>query len=245
MLSLTACSSGEQVSSSILNNRRTKYDLTDNAGKFKVEREVFYQKKNNDFIIKRKVFSKSKKSTNILEKSITISKLGKVKKLPLLRPSVSQYSVWFDGKKYFSEMKVDVKKKAIVLRMKSPEKQWNGQKTIKFPKGNGVFCFYSQVAECASVTGFVKKAVEKGAGKMRFYILWDGYPYFQEQYLNLPTEIFTPAIFQYDGKNRKQEIRFTLKAGGQSIFYFLKKNGSFSKKFWVSQGFSMVESDIQ
>ncbi|MBT5094739.1 MAG: hypothetical protein HOM21_10870 [Halobacteriovoraceae bacterium] len=142
MLSLTACSSGEQVSSSILNNRRTKYDLTDNAGKFKVEREVFYQKKNNDFIIKRKVFSKSKKSTNILEKSITISKLGKVKKLPLLRPSVSQYSVWFDGKKYFSEMKVDVKKKAIVLRMKSPEKQWNGQKTIKFPKGNGVFDYH-------------------------------------------------------------------------------------------------------
>ena len=66
--------------------------------------------------------------------------------------------------------------------MVSPDKKWNGVKQVKFPvKGIGLYCFFSQLIECAKYTGFLSKALDANAGQMNFYLLWDGFPYINNQ----------------------------------------------------------------
>ncbi|OUR93707.1 hypothetical protein A9Q84_19790 [Halobacteriovorax marinus] len=217
-----------------------EFQLSDKAGKFYVHREKGFSKSKNQFIVKKTV--KAGDNGKILEKLIMISKLGNLnKKLTILRPTVSEYSVWFDGKKYTTRMKINSKKRSMDVTLNSPERQWQGKRSYSFPNGDGIFCYFSQITECARATGFIEKSIKNDGGSMKVIIIWEGYPYFQEQYLNVPSSVFSRARFSYDGKNAKGERRFTLTVANQSIFYFLDKNHELSKKFWVSQGLSMVE----
>lgn len=241
VLTFTSCSSTKSSSSSLPSYKK-KYLLSDKSGKFTVVLESGRSSSSKDYLSRREVYNHNDEDGKVLEKSIVLSTPGYLgKKLPILRPRASQYTVWFDKKQYTTMTKVDLKKKALVVSMKSPESQWNGSKTITFPRGNGVFCYFSQIIECAGQTGYIAKAVEKKAGKMSFHIIWEGYPYVMEQYLNLPRQLFSRASLSYDGTTKNKEKRFTLKVGGQSIFYFLNDNLKLVKKFWVSQGLTMVE----
>ncbi|WP_372654696.1 hypothetical protein [Halobacteriovorax sp.] len=217
-----------------------KFQLTDKAGKFLIEREKGFNKSKNQFIVKKVV--KATGGSKELEKLIVISKLGSLKKsLTILKPEISEYSVWFEGKKYVSRMEVNEETKSMDVKLFSPEKQWQGKSVFPFPKTMGVFCYFSQLTECARATGFIDQAIKRDSGSMKVVIIWEGYPYFQEQYLNIPNEVFTEGVFEYDGRNANGERRFTLNIAGQSIFYFLDSNKELMKKFWVSQGLSMVE----
>lgn len=217
-----------------------RFQLTDKSGKFLINREKGFNKKKNHFIVKKSV--KSYDSGKELEKLIVISKLGNMSgKHSMLRPEISEYSVWFDGKRYLSRMKVNTKTKSMDVTLKSPEKQWQGTRSYPFPRGKGIFCYFSQVTECARATGFIEKAIKNDGGSMKVVIIWEGYPYFQEQYLNIPNHIFSLGSFEYDGRNANGERRFTLKVNSQSIFYFIDNNHELEKKFWVAQGLSMVE----
>ena len=217
-----------------------KFQLTDRAGKFLIEREKGFNKKKNHFIVKKSV--KSFDSGKELEKLIVISKLGSLSgKFSILRPEVSEYSVWFDGKRYLSRMRVNTKTKSMDVTLKSPEKQWQGKRTIPFPKGKGVYCYFSQMTECARATGFIDKAIKNDGGSMKVIVIWEGYPYFQEQYLNVPNRVFSLGSFDYDGRNANGERRFTLKTNSQVIYYFIDSQNELEKKFWVAQGLSMVE----
>lgn len=218
--------------------------LTDKSGKFNYLREAGYQKQGNQFVVKRKITAQDDPS-KVLEKSIVIATPGKYNGVNLLRPKVSQYTVWFEKKKYFTEMKVLPKEKSVYVKTVSPEKQWNGEAKIKFPKMTGVYCFFSQVLDCAKYSGFINEATKRQAGSMKLVIIWEGYPFFQEQYLNIPDEIFTNASLEYEGKNRVGERRFTLKFQNQQIFYFLGQRNTFKKSFWVQQGMSVVPNPIQ
>ena len=80
---------------------------------------------------------------------------------------------------------------------------------------------------------------------MQLYVIWNGHPYFQEQYENIPNQVFSKAVFEYDGQNSNGQIRFTLQVAGQSIFYFLDDKKELLKQFWISQGLTMVKSDLQ
>jgi len=219
---------------------KKEFQLTDKAGKFRVHREKGFNKRKNQFVVKKTV--KSGDDSKVLEKLVMISKLGNLKKkLSILKPSISEYSVWFDGKKYTTRMKVNSSSRSMDVTLTSPEKQWQGRRSHSFPKGDGIFCYFSQVTECARATGFIDKSIKNDGGSMKMIVIWEGYPYFQEQYLNVPSSIFSRAVFAYDGKNSRGERRFTLKVANQSVFYFLDSNFELSKKFWVSQGLSMVE----
>ncbi|WP_164848514.1 hypothetical protein [Halobacteriovorax sp. HLS] len=218
-----------------------KFQLNDKAGKFFVVREKGFNKSKNQFIVKKSV--QNPDSGKELEKLIVISKLGNIKKkLSILKPDISEYSVWFDGKRYTSTMKVNSKTRSMEVSLNSPEKQWQGKRNIPFPSGKGVYCYFSQITECARATGFIEKAINNDGGSMKVVIIWEGYPYFQEQYLNVPNSVFSLGTFEYDGRNANGERRFTLRTNNQSIFYFIDNNFELEKKFWVSQGFSMVES---
>jgi hypothetical protein len=246
---LTSCAffnkKDNKFNSKIYKRTSKQYELVDKSGRFLVERDTGYVKSKNSYIVKKRVLSFGNTKGKVLEKSITISNPGFIgkSKLHVLRPKVSQYTVWFDGKKYSSKMSIDLKDRAMVVELKSPEEQWRGTKRYDFPKGTGVYCFYSQLIECASVTGFMQKALKSDAGIMKFHIIWDGFPYFQEQYLNVSNTVFEEATLKYGGKNNKGLIKFTLDTKSQIMFFFVDSDFNLKKQLWVSQGYSMVESE--
>jgi hypothetical protein len=251
ILFVTGCSflnrgpstSGGTSTSSLTSSSKTRFKMTDKAGEFVVYREN--GSSSNQFISKRQVVPFDDDKSKVLEQGIAISKVGSVgKDFKIMRPYKSQYSVWFDGKKYQTNMILNEKKRTLNVKLKSPEKQWNGVQSFQFPDSKSIYCFFSQVLECAAITGYFSRVLEKKRGQMNFYIVWDGYPYFQEQYLNVPNSLFSKAQFNYDGKNKLGESRFSLKFGGQVIFFLLNKENKFVKKFWITQGLSMVASDI-
>ena len=233
-------------SDKIKTNFQDEFVLSDKSGKFSVLRESGYGKKGKDYIVKKRVFHYGSDKSKILEQSVAISNPGSLKgETIILRPKISQYTVWFEKKKYFSEIKLNLKERTLDISLKSPEKQWNGEKKIPFPKGTGAYCFYTQIIECATVSKFIKISSEKETGKMNFHIIWDGYPYFQEQFDNLPSTVFSEAILEFDGRNKMGHRRYTLTVAGQSIFYFIDSKSRLIKQYWVAQGLSMEKEDIK
>ena len=154
---------------------------------------------------------------------------------------MSQYTVWFEGKKYFSELKIIPSKKVVELKMQSPESNWNGTKQIKFPSTKTMSCFFSQIVDCVKISGFLELAAKKKKNKMSLYVIWEGYPYLNETYSDFPSELFSKAEIEYDGSTKNNEKKFNLSVAGQSIFFVLDEKNIFKKMFWVSQGITMVE----
>ncbi len=222
-----------------------KYSYTDKNGQFLVRLSSGFNKKTNVFFTKRSLEIPEKDTDNLLETSVTFSDLGSVKKKNILRPKISQYNVWFDGKKYFSELKMNQAKKAIDVRMISPESQWNGVKQIKLPSTKSLYCFFSQVIECAKTIGFLAESSKKEEGILYFYLIWEGYPYLNETFTNIPSQLFSKAQLEYDGITKENERRFNLKVAGQSIFYVVDDKFQMKKMFWVSQGISMVSASAK
>jgi hypothetical protein len=124
--------------------------------------------------------------------------------------------------------------------MTSPEAQWNGLKQYKFPSSKILPCFFSQVIECAKISGFIKKATDKKTGVMNFLVIWEGFPYLNETFSDFPSELFSSAQLEYDGKTKEKERRFNLRVAGQSIFYVINDKDIMTKMFWVSQGITMT-----
>jgi len=241
ILLFQACSTNSKKVESSLSNFDMLYNFSDKNGQFNVRIASGYEAKNKSFTTKRAMEIPNKSEENVLEQSVSISTLGAVKKKSvILRPKISQYSVWFEGKKYYSELKINPAKKAIDVKMKSPESQWNGTKQIKFPTTKMMPCFFSQILECAKVNGFLEKASKAKQGTMNVLIVWEGYPYLNETFSDFPTDLFSDGELEYDGKTKESERRFNLRVAGQSIFYVLDEKDNLKKMFWVSQGISMV-----
>jgi len=247
VLVLCSCSSTKKAAEikKDLTHAPEKYSYTDKNGQFLVRLSSGFNKKTNSFFTKRSLEIPEKDTDNLLETSVTLSDLGSVKKKNILRPKLSQYNVWFDGKKYFSELKMNQAKKAIEVRMVSPESQWNGVKQIKLPSTKALYCFFSQVIECAKTTGFLADSAKKEEGTLYFYLIWEGYPYLNETFTNVPSQLFSKAQLEYDGTTKENERRFNLKVAGQSIFYVVDEKFQMKKMFWVSQGISMVSSSAK
>lgn len=223
----------------------TKFNYTDKNGTFLVRMSSGFSSKNNTYFTKRSLEIPEKETDNLLETSVTFSELGSVNRKTILRPKLSQYNVWFDGKKYFSEMKINTAKKAMDVRMVSPESQWNGTKQVKFPSAKANYCFFAQVIDCARATGFLSEASKKEEGTLNFYVVWEGYPYLNETFINVPSQLFSKAQLEYDGVTNDNELRFNLKVAGQSIFYVVDDKLQLKKMFWVSQGISMVSTSAK
>ncbi len=161
--------------------------------------------------------------------------------MKILRPEFFQYQVWLNKQKYSGRGKIDLQKKAMQVRLKSPESQWNQDELFKFPEGQGIYCFFSQIIECAAVTGFISEAIKRRSGRMNFYLLFEGHPYFQEQYLGVAKNFFHRASLAYEGRNANGESKFALELDGPAVFYFVNDTLEMTKMFWPSQGLSMVE----
>jgi hypothetical protein len=244
LIALSACSTGVKKAKELkkeLVRGEEHFSYTDKNGQYLVRLTAGFNKKENTFFSKRSLESSGEEGNKILEQSVVLSDLGSIKKKKnILRPKLSQYNVWFDGKKYFSEIKMNPIKKTIDVKMVSPESQWNGVKQVKLPSTKVLYCFFSQVIECAKTIGFLSEAINKETGTMNFYIIWEGYPYMNETFTDFPSQLISKAQLEYDGKTKENERRFNLKVAGQSIFFVLDTHQQRKKMFWVSQGISMV-----
>jgi hypothetical protein len=242
MMTLVSCAGMSQKNpKEMLAKHDDQFNYTDKNGHYSVKISSGLDKTGKGFFTKRVMELPSRQKDKALEQSVVLSSIGTLKnKTMMLRPKVSQYNVWFDGKKYTSELKINTAKKAIDLKMTSPESQWNGTKQVKFPSSTTLPCFFSQVVECAKVSGFISKASNKETGTMNLMIIWEGYPYLNETFSDFPNELFSEAQFEYDGKTKQGERRFNLRVAGQSIFYVLDDKDVMTKMFWVSQGITMV-----
>ncbi len=222
---------------------KARFDLVDKAGAFVVVRETGYREKDNRYLTKSSIYPENDDRSNLLEESVSISNPGALGgKVKVLRPYASRYRVWFEGKEYKTEMFLREKEKGLQIKMTSPESQWSGEKLVTLPKGTGVFCFLNQLIECVRMTGFLNLATKNDTGVMNFHLIWDGYPYYSQQYAKLPNEPISEAKFTYDGTTASGESRFTLDVENQKIFYFVDKEYNFIKRFWVSQGLSQTRS---
>jgi hypothetical protein len=177
-----------------------------------------------------------------LEKSIAVSLLGTVKdgkkRVLSLRPMASEFTVWLEGKKYSSRMKLDTKTKTMQVLLESPEKKWQGQQTIKFPSGK-FFCFYSQIPECLFHLKFLSQARNNKTLRLPFIVIWDNYPFMEEQFAGVGSELFIPATLQFDGKV-KELYRYLVEIGGQSVLYHFSKSFDLVKMSWIAQGITVV-----
>jgi hypothetical protein len=218
------------------------FNITDKNGKYLLERDSGLNAQ-KQLVLKQKTVQIN--DDKVIEQSIVMSTPGALKKsIPLLRPFRSQYTIWFEGKKYFTETRLDAGKRGMVLKFNSPDKEWNGEKFVELPKGTGAFCYFSQLIECVRFSTFVDQAIEKTSGEMNLNIIWEGYPFFHQQYPDMTEELVSAATFSYDGKNENGEYRFSLKFQGQTIFYLLDDKLSLTKMLWVSQGLSQIRSKL-
>ena len=242
VLTLVSCAKLSQKNpKEMLVNHDDQFNYTDKNGQYSVKISSGIDKTGKNFFTKKMMELPSRQKDKALEQSVVLSSLGSLKKkMFILRPKASQYNVWFDGKKYTSELKINAAKKAIDVKMTSPESQWNGSKQVKFPNSTTLPCFFSQVIDCAKISGFIAKASEKQTGTMTMMVIWEGYPYLNETFSDFPSELFSQAELEYDGKTKQNERRFNLRVAGQSIFYVLNDQDVMIKMFWVSQGITMV-----
>lgn len=230
-----------------LKSSQEVFRFEDKGTNYRLKKNEVYTPEKKSFSTKRVLEIPSGYKAKIVEQSIAISQAAEISKtkLPVLVPQISQFNVWFDGKKYVSELKILPKERSIQIKMNSPESQWNGVETHKLPEGKVLPCFFSQIIECAKVSGFIKESSLKERGSMQINILWEGYPFLSEIYSEFPREFLTPAILEYDGLLSKNERRFNLNLSNQSIVFILNNKDEVMKMLWVSQGITMLHNSVK
>ena len=236
LLLLVSCSSSQNS----LTDGKTDYNYSDVSGKFRLSRE----KKTLDkkIITRTQLLMSAGGNAKILEKSITLSHLGSIKgpkgRLLTLRPEASEFSVWLEGKAYSSKMSLDTKNKSLKIVLKSPEAKWNGTTLVSFPKGR-YFCFYSQIPECLYHLQFLQRILKNQKENLDFYVIWDSYPYVQDQLSGVGKNVFSTASVRFDGKFKKL-LKYEVEIDGQVLLYHFSSSFELVKMAWVSQGITIL-----
>ena len=239
LIVFNSCTQRKKIKQNSTKNHIDHYIYKDPSGEYILKREVLEDSRQ---IKLRQVLYLPSDLTTALEKSVTISDYGTIgkseKKALAIRPIASQFSIWFDKNKYFSQMKLNKRQKSLELYLDSPEKKWKGKSDKKFIRGSK-FCWFSQLPECLKriINNTKKSKLNSG-----FVIVWDSFPYYNEQYQNLSGKLFTPASIRFDGKFGKS-YRFAIEVERQVIFYHYDKNLNFEKMLWISQGITLEKNN--
>ncbi|MGE3610794.1 MAG: hypothetical protein AB7I27_14475 [Bacteriovoracaceae bacterium] len=212
------------------------YNYADVSGNYTLKRE-FKLEKNK--LVSRVQLSAGAK---ILEKSVVVSQLGSIKiknkkRIRTLRPEASEFTVWLEGKRYFSSMRINPKNKSMSVRLESPEERWNGKSEVPFPKAK-YFCFYSQLPECLYHNSLAVQAYEQ-KNDQRFYVIWDSFPFIQEQLTNVGQNLFALGIVKFEGEDKKY-LKFVVELDEQEIHFDFSKSFDLIRMSWVTQGITIV-----
>jgi len=220
--------------------KKQQYAFIDGSGRFTFIRE--------HKLIKKKLISRTQITNNLgstqkpLEKSILVSQLGTINdgssRVLIVRPYASDFTVWLDGKRYESKMRLDTKNKSMIIELESPEPKWKGRQSFPVPKGKH-FCFFAQIPDCLYHNQMLGKAYERKGRFFPFTVVWDGYPYIQDQYSGVGFKLYSVARIKYEGEHK--EIRkFLVEVDGQGILYHFSKSFDLVRMFWIAQGVSII-----
>lgn len=221
------------------------YIYRDKAGTYSFQRESGPVAKERSLYAVKQVLTGQALNgqSEIMERSVVVSREGTIKgKMRIWRPEKSEYAVWFDGKEYSTKMQLDEKNRALKVVNIDPELKEPKENLVRLSDSKTVYCFFSQIIECAQALDFINKSIENGNGQMNFNVIWEGYPYFQQQYVGLPEEVFSRAQLSYDGENERKIRRFSLNIGNQVIFYQLNTANEIVAIFWPAQGMSVGDT---
>ena len=218
---------------------KTIYSYVDETGKFKLQRETkTIQKK---LVTRYQLFDTKGSASRVVEKSILVSQVGSIKakdtRVMTVRPLASEFVTWLEGKKYSTKMQLDTATKSMKVTLDSPESKWKGTQLIKFPSGK-YFCFYNQIPECLYHNYFLNLAREREE-TLDFYVVWDAWPFIQEQLNRVGQQLFVPATLKFDGENNGL-FRYIVEVEGQMILFHFSKSFDLVKVAWISQGITIA-----
>ncbi len=240
LISLVSCAGGSKNKNAILRgNNAQVYAYRDVSGEFEYAREVKFDK--SKLATRVQIMSEAGGNERLLEKTFAIASVGSVKsqegRVNAVRPELSQHTVWLDGKKYFSQLKLNPKKRVVEAIMDSPDAKWQGKRDIKLPQGR-IFCFYSQLPECLLLSDLLASA-DGGRRRASFILVWDSWPYHQEHFNGLKASPFASATLSSEGK-KKSEKRYNVEVAGQTLSLHFTTENKFVRMFWTSQGISLL-----
>ena len=219
---------------------KSSYSYADASGGYRLVRESKQIEKK--VITRNQLIDSKSGQAKVLEKSILVSQVGSIKsksgRLLTVRPLASEFVVWLEGKKYSSKMQLNPANKTMKVTLNSPESRWQGSKEIAFPKGK-YFCFFNQIPECLYHNYLLPLANKNGTQKFNFSIIWDSYPYLQDQYNYVGKNLFAAATVKYDGEFKKQ-FRYIVEVEGQMILYTFTKSYDLARIAWIAQGITIV-----
>lgn len=218
---------------------KTGYSFTDIGGTFRLSRESKMIKQK---LVNRNQLLELGSGNKVLEKSIMVSRLGSIShnkgRLVTLRPEASEFTVWLEGKRYSSTMKINSKTRSMRVSLESPESKWQGSHEVPFPKGR-FFCFYNQIPECLYRNSLLQNAYNTKNKKIEFFVVWDNYPFIQEQLTSVGKNLFAPATLKFDGEI-KNNFRYIVEVEGQIILYHFSKSLDLVKMAWIAQGITIA-----
>lgn len=219
---------------------KTTYSYVDESGKFNFIRESKNIKQK--LVTRNQLVDRRGSGSKLLEKSIMVSQIGSIKnkngRLLTVRPQASEFTIWLEGKKYVSRMKINPGKKAMSVTLDSPDPKWQGSQEIPFPKAK-YFCFYNQIPECLYHNYLLTLASEHENQRFDFYVVWDSWPYIQDVLSHVGKNLFAPASVKFDGEN-KGLFRYIVEVEGQEVLFQFTKSHDLVKVAWISQGITIA-----
>jgi hypothetical protein len=238
-LLLVSCSSGAKHAAILKGNNAKLFAYRDVSGEFECSREVKFA--NGKLATRVQVLAETGGTERLLEKTFAVAAVGSVKsqggRVAAIRPELSQHTVWLEGKKYFSQLKLNTRKRVLEAITDSPEAKWKGTRELKIPKGR-IFCFYSQLPECLLLSDLLS-TTQKGRRRASFILVWDSWPYHQEHFTGLKESPFVSASITAESE-RKADKRYSVEAAGQTISLHFSHDNKFVRMFWTAQGISLL-----
>jgi hypothetical protein len=219
---------------------KNTYSYVDESGSFNFIREskLLDQK----LVTRNQMVDKTGSGAKILEKSVLLSRVGSIQikgsRLLTVRPEASEYTVWIEGKKYFSRMQINSTRKSMTLTLDSPEPKWKGTSEIPFPRGK-YFCFFNQIPECLYHNYLLSNSKNADGKKMDFFVVWDNYPYISDLLTAVGSKLFAPASVKFDGEINHL-FRYIVEIENQVILYQFSRSFDLVKVAWISQGITIA-----
>lgn len=242
VLALAAVSCGTPVQNAIQFEEGLSaktYAYKDVSGEYECTREI--KKSKAKLATRTSLISAAGRGNKLVEKTFVLSEIGSVRinrgRATAIRPMLSQHTTWLEGKRYFSQMKLNPASKKLDVLMQSPEGKWNGKQSLSLPKGR-IFCFYSQLPECLLISGLLDQ-VSREKKTPNFYVVWDSYPYHQEHFNGLGQSAFAYARLVLE-KRGKSSMHYNVELSDQVLSLHFTDKGNFVRQFWTSQGISLI-----
>lgn len=247
---LVSCSSANKdpkkvLEQSNLKNDKDTFNYIDQNGQYKYFRQILVEERKKKVSGLVKIYEGNNDETKLLEKTVAVSEIGSIQKKKskrnVLRPVVSQHTVWLEGKQHFSQLKVDLKSRSLKILLKSPEEKWNGEFEKKFPEKNVLYCFVTTLPECLKFSQLTTELMKKEGSKIKIYLIWEAYPFIMDMVDRLEENVFSPAYVYYEGLSDEGHHKFSVEFSSQIISYHFDKQLELNKVLWVSQGISIVK----